>query len=405
MAHFYPVIINSGRSAAGASLGFHAYSLRIDNLTNQWLLEETSMSWVPPYSLGMCLRLYGTGVAIILNQAPTGQPQLAPIAGEQTVGVYSDQLRTEVAGVPVRQFTIVQSVSDLTQGPEPALPPVGVDRLWADTLGRIHHVHSDGTDYILTDPSQTGVVTSGMIADGTIQAADIGPLTYVDLAYTTDPGQPAVAGNNLWTNQADGRLYRHQYGQGSSAGVLDTSLPATGALSGTWGNPAIATNGITSPAQLSPPTVGVCIAAFSRTNDIWNNVALAGTDNGLSGGSTNATLFDQYGLVLINVNATAAILPPAGQGTHCGWSLFIDGTFYRMGPMYSCIASQDTDVSWSASFMVAGPNTLAGTLSAGVHTFELRVRATTAISSGAFLLCASAPSLYRLQLEIVAIQR
>jgi hypothetical protein len=154
-------------------LGFHAYSLRIDNLTNQWLLEETSLAWIPPYSLGMCLRLYGTGVAIILNQAPVGQLQLPAVSGEQTIGVYSDQLRTEVAGTGVRQFTLVQAVSDLTMGPEPALPPVGVDRLWADTSGLIHHLHSNGVDTILVDPLQTGVVTSGMILDGTIQGADL----------------------------------------------------------------------------------------------------------------------------------------------------------------------------------------------------------------------------------------
>jgi len=151
MPHYYPVVLPAGKSLAGDSLGFHAYSLRIDNLTNQWLLEETSLAWIPPYSLGVCLRLYGTGVGIILNQAPIGQPQLAPLTGEQAVGVYSDQLRTEVAGSPVRQYSLVQSVSDLTQGAQPALPPVAVDRLWADNQGNIHHLHSNGQDIVLVD--------------------------------------------------------------------------------------------------------------------------------------------------------------------------------------------------------------------------------------------------------------
>lgn len=151
MPHFYPVVIPAGRSLPGDSLGFHAYSLRIDNLTNQWLLEETSLAWIPPYSLGVCLRLYGTGVAIVLNQAPSGQAQPAPLAGEATVGVFSDQLRTEVAGSPVRQFALVQAVSDLTEGAQPAFPPVGTCRLWADNTGTIHHEHSDGTDYIVLD--------------------------------------------------------------------------------------------------------------------------------------------------------------------------------------------------------------------------------------------------------------
>ena len=173
MPHFYPIVLPGGKSLAGDSLGFHAYSLRIDNLTNQWLLEETSLAWIPPYSLGVCLRLYGTGVGIILNQAPIGQPQLTPITGEQAVGVYSDQIRTEVAGSPVRQYSLVQAVSDLTQGPQPALPPVGVDRLYADASGNIHHLHSNGQDIILVDPTQSGVVTTGMILDGTIQNADL----------------------------------------------------------------------------------------------------------------------------------------------------------------------------------------------------------------------------------------
>jgi hypothetical protein len=149
--HFYPVVIPAGRSLPGDSLGFHAYSLRIDNLTNQWLLEETSLAWIPPYSLGVCLRLYGTGVAIVLNQAPSGQAQPAPLAGEATVGVFSDQLRTEVAGSPVRQFALVQAVSDLTEGAQPAFPPVGTCRLWADNTGTVHHEHSDGTDYVVLD--------------------------------------------------------------------------------------------------------------------------------------------------------------------------------------------------------------------------------------------------------------
>ena len=149
MPQFYPVVINSGKSLMGDSLGFHAYSLRLDNLTNQWLLEESSLAWIPPYSLGVCLRLYGTSVGLIVNQAPVGQPQLAPIAGEQTVGVYSDQLRTEVGGQAVRQFTLVQSVSDLTQGPAPATPPVGITRLWAASDGTLHYTLSSGATQTL----------------------------------------------------------------------------------------------------------------------------------------------------------------------------------------------------------------------------------------------------------------
>jgi len=184
VAHVAPYIVVGGRSLQGQSLGFHAYSLRVDNLSNQWLQEETTLAWIPPYSLGVVLRLYGTQVALLLNTAPIGQPQPSALIGEYAVVVYSDELRVDVPGAPVRQFTLVQAVSDLTQGPEPALPPTGVDRLWADTSGNIHHVHSNGVDCQLVDPCQSGVliqamfatgsVTSSAILDGTIQTVDIG---------------------------------------------------------------------------------------------------------------------------------------------------------------------------------------------------------------------------------------
>lgn len=208
MPHLYPVVIPGGQSIRGQSLGFHAYSLRIDNLSNQWLQEQSTLAWIPPYALGTCIRMYGTAVALILNAAPTGQPQLQPIIGEYASGFFSDEYRTEVAGVPVRQFTLVQTVSDLTEGPEPALPPVGVCRIWSDTNGRVHHVHSDGTDCTLVDPCQVGVVTSAMILDGTIVAADMAP--------------GAAAGN-----------------VGALGGVLTGTLPnpglATGAAAGNVG--------------------------------------------------------------------------------------------------------------------------------------------------------------------------
>lgn len=160
MPQYSPFVLKGGQSLMGASLGFHAYSLRIDNLTNQWLLEESSLAWIPPYSLGTCLRLYGTSVALVVNQAPVGQPQLAPITGEQSAMVFSDQYRTEVGGQAVRQFTLVQSVSDLTEGPQPALPPVGVCRIWADSAGVLHHIHSDGTDATVID---TNTVLGGVL--------------------------------------------------------------------------------------------------------------------------------------------------------------------------------------------------------------------------------------------------
>lgn len=146
-------VIPSGKGVQGQTLSFNAYSLRVDNLSGQWLQEQTTLSWIPPYSLGNITRLYGTGVALILNEAPWGQPQPGPVLGEYAVAVYSDELRTETAGTPVREYSLVQAVTDLTEGAQPAWPAAGVDRLYADTSGNIHHLHSNGQDLTLVDAS------------------------------------------------------------------------------------------------------------------------------------------------------------------------------------------------------------------------------------------------------------
>jgi hypothetical protein len=226
VSHVTPFILAAGLGVQGSSLGYHAYSLRVDNISNQWLQEESTLVWIPPYSLGVVVRLWGTAVALLIPSAPQGQFQQAPITGEYSVAVFSDEFRTENPGVPIRQFTLVQSVSDLTEGPQPALPPVGVDRIYADSNGRIHHLHSDGTDLILVDPSQVGVVTSGMILDGTIVAADmaagaaagnVGALGGVLNGTLPNPGMAAgAAAANV----------------GSLGGVLTGTLPNPGLAAG-----------------------------------------------------------------------------------------------------------------------------------------------------------------------------
>lgn len=102
MSHLSPFVVVAGRSVQGVSLGFHAYSLRIDNLSNQWLQEESSLAWFPPYSLGTIIRLYGTAVAMLYNVAPQGQVQLPPVQGEYAIAVYADEYRTETSptGIP-----------------------------------------------------------------------------------------------------------------------------------------------------------------------------------------------------------------------------------------------------------------------------------------------------------------
>lgn len=234
MAHVSPFVLIAGRSLQGTSLGFHAYSLRVDNICNQWLQEQSTLTWIPPYSLGVIVRLWGTSVALLLAVAPQGQPQLAPIVGEYAVAVFSDEYRTENPGVPVRQFTLVQAVSDLTEGPQPALPPVGVCRIWSDPAGVIHHVHSDGSDCTLIDTCTVlGGGLSGHLPNPQIAPNAIGSAQIIDGSITT-----ADIGNQQITQTL---LAKPSVGPGELfAGAAASNVGALGgALTGTLPNPGL----------------------------------------------------------------------------------------------------------------------------------------------------------------------
>jgi hypothetical protein len=236
-------------------------------------------------------------VAIILNRAPTGQPQLAPIVGEYTSGFYSDEYRTEVAGAPVRQFTLVQSVSDLTQGPEPAFPPVGIDRLWADTQGLIHHLHSNGVDTILTDPLQVGVVTSGMILDGTIAAAD--------MAAGAAAGNVGALGGVL-----TGTLPSPSMAAGAAAGNVGA---LSGALSGFLPNPALASGVAISNPNITNPIITGSVTG-SPSFGTWTSWAPACSQGGSTPGVTvNYATYMQLGkMVHVSVYLTFSSSGSAG---------------------------------------------------------------------------------------------
>lgn len=289
MAQYYPIIVQAGNNLAGDSLGFHAYSLRVDNCTNQWYLEETSLAYIPPYSLGVCLRLYGTGVAILLNSAPIGQPQLARIVGEQLVGVYSDQLRTEVAPSPIRQFTLVQSVSDLTQGAQPATPPVGITRMWAAPNGDLHYLLSSGTDALLLSTtnyagyvgnSPLGGDLQGTVSNGNVVVQNLNH--YIQGVDTHGVASRMLGHANtdsvyLFTG-TNGMLYFYsdypgnQMGSWSSSGNL---LTVGGALA--VGN--IYLNNSSTPPYIqnsSPPSSGVSIRYAIGSGGVHSFEAAAG---------------------------------------------------------------------------------------------------------------------------------
>jgi hypothetical protein len=360
VAHYYPVVFQAGHSLAGDSLGFHAYSLRIDNLTNQWLLEETSLAWIPPYSLGLCLRLYGTGVAIILNQAPAGQPQPAPVTGEQTVGVYSDQLRTEVAGTPVRQFTLVQAVSDLTQGPQPAFPPVGITRLYAASDGELHYVLSTGTDRLLIDTGNlaANVATQPLGADlyGTINAGHIGlrygsTINFYDSGGTLRPYVGITGGGSLIYYAAGGNGF-YWVNQGNSAGLMDLdnsgNLQTTGGLTATGlqinGNENITGNIIAASGYM---TIGSGTA--SAAGDIGVARTAAPSTGVIYLGNTGHYLYfdgTAYQLVAAPLNITQIIISGTGNQLSGAGGWAVVGGNNNNGQSFFCAGGAGGPTGW-----------------------------------------------------------
>jgi hypothetical protein len=62
---------------------------------------------------------------------------------------------------------------DVIQGTQPPNPPATVDRIWADSNGTLHHLHSDGTDCQLIDSCSQPQTKSG-------------PLTITSYLFTSE---------------------------------------------------------------------------------------------------------------------------------------------------------------------------------------------------------------------------
>jgi hypothetical protein len=389
MPHLYPVVIPGGRSVQGLSLGFRAYSLRIDNLSNQWLQEESSLAWIPPYSLGTSLRLYGTAVAIILSQAPQGQPQPTPIAGEYAAGFYSDELRTEVPGVPVRQFTIVQAVSDLTQGPEPGFPPVGVDRLWADTSGLIHHLHSNGVDTILTDPLQTGVVSGAMIADGNVGQAklfkpSVGTAELFDLNVTTAKLQDS--------NVTQAKLAKPSVGTAelfdlnvTTAKIQDSNVTAGKLAAGA------------ALGNLVTGTISRVVYDASVAGDQWSNAAFVAGNTSVPAHPVTVSVDTDAQYFIVMIDASAQIVAPQTAGLVAGWDFAFQNALHTKLSRAAYVGGNFM-LSCTATIVVT-------TVGAGAYQFGLWLYADRAGANGLYLLCASVPLTYYVRMQIVEVRR
>jgi hypothetical protein len=102
---------------------------------------------------------------------PINQPLTFSPDNTYDIGSPTNRPRNVYVGTSLTATTSVTTGSvDLTQGPQPSAPPVGVDRIYADLIGNIHHLHSNGTDLVLFDCGNIGwnnVWCWGATGDGT----------------------------------------------------------------------------------------------------------------------------------------------------------------------------------------------------------------------------------------------
>lgn len=95
-------VVQSGDSLDGVEIGFAAYSVRIENFSNQWLIEGSTQAWIPPYTVARVIQLGGTQVGRLDNRSPSsvfGQPPI--VAGEFTEVTYHSDSQPDVAGLAI----------------------------------------------------------------------------------------------------------------------------------------------------------------------------------------------------------------------------------------------------------------------------------------------------------------
>ena len=109
---FVPFVILAGASLESESLGnFWANSVRVENFSNQWLLEQSAQAWIPPYTVGRVIRLNpAVSVAQITNRSPSPDfGQASVIDGEHTDVYYFDIFQPDVSGfviAPPQPFAV-----------------------------------------------------------------------------------------------------------------------------------------------------------------------------------------------------------------------------------------------------------------------------------------------------------
>jgi hypothetical protein len=194
--------LTAGQSLQQANLGFPAYGLIVENITNQWYYESSRRRFIPPYQAGVTIPLVGLQTGT-LQALPPGQiVQASPVPGEYLVATYFDAGVQAGGGINVSGISgptpLPVSSLDLAQGGQPASPALGLTRLWADASGALHRLLTTGNDALEIDSSTAlgGVLTGtlpnpGMAAGAA--AANVGALGG-DLTGSSLPNPVVAAG-------------------------------------------------------------------------------------------------------------------------------------------------------------------------------------------------------------------
>lgn len=81
------------------SIPFKAQSLRIDNLTNQWLFIQPLRIYIPPDWFCAIISTVGLSAVVVDWQAPPGLTQAAPTAATIATFIAHSERLTDVAGI------------------------------------------------------------------------------------------------------------------------------------------------------------------------------------------------------------------------------------------------------------------------------------------------------------------